>query len=75
MGLQVDFVHHHVRYIVIIVEYGNLPHPQFPCCKILVPWEALNSRHRNTTHCTIGAGRKLRRLVAEESRESTQRDF
>ena len=52
---------------MIIVEEGNLPHPWFPHCEILVPLEAPNSRHPNNAQCTNGVEQKHIRLVVEEA--------
>ena len=32
----------HVLDTVVILEEGNLPHPWFPQCEMIVPWRALN---------------------------------
>ena len=37
-----------IRYTMVILEEGNLPHPRCPLCDILVPWKALNGTHRST---------------------------
>ena len=59
----------------IILEEGNLPHPQFPRCDMLVPWATFNYRHPNTAQCTEGAEQKRCRLTAEDMRESTEWDY
>ena len=46
--MRVHFLHRHVRDFVIILEEGNLPHPRFPHCNMLLPWRALNGRHLAT---------------------------
>ena len=76
-GLRVHFLHQNVRDIVVILEEGNPPHPQFPRCDIMVPWSALNGHHPNISQCAKGAERKWKRcgLAAEEMREITERDF
>ena len=55
MELRVYFFHRHVRDTVLILEESNLPHPQCPCCDMLVPWKAFNGRHTTTSQCTKGA--------------------
>ena len=54
--MRVHLLHWHGRYTVIILEDGNLPHPQCPLCNILVPWKALNGRHIATAQCAKGGG-------------------
>ena len=46
--MRVHFWNWHVRDTVVILEKGNLPHPQFPLCDMLVPWKALNGMHKRT---------------------------
>ena len=69
------FWRRHVRDTVIILEEGNLPHPQCENCDILVPWRALNGRHKNTAMCKSGVEQKRRRLAEAEIRESTEMAF
>ena len=52
MAMKVHFWNQHVRYTVMILEEGNLPHPRFPLCDILVSWKFLNGTHRRTARCT-----------------------
>ena len=40
-----------------------------------MPWKALNETYRRTAQCTQGEERKRRRLVEQEDREVTDRDF
>ena len=47
-AILVHFWRQHVRYIVIILEEGNLPHPRCPQCDMFVPWRDLNGRHKTT---------------------------
>ena len=61
--IWVHFLHRNVQDIVIILEEGNLPHPQCPWCDIMVPWRALNRRHIVPAQCAKGADRKRRRMV------------
>ena len=67
--------HQHIRDTMVILEEGNLPHPRFPLCDMLVPWKALIGTHRRTEQCTWGEERRRWRLAAEEEREVTARDF
>ena len=41
----------------------------------MVPWRALNGRHKDTAMCWSGAERKRRRLAEAEIRESTEMAF
>ena len=36
-AMWVHFIHWHVQDTMVILEEGNLPHPQCPQCDILVP--------------------------------------
>ena len=69
-AMRVHFFHWRVQDAVIILDDGNLPHPQCPRCDILVPWHALNRRHLATAQCAKGAERKRRRLAEEDLQES-----
>ena len=73
--MRVHFWRRHVREIVIILEEGNLPHPRCPRCDMLVSWQALNGRHKNTEMCRIGAEKKRRRLAEAEVRDSAEMAF
>ena len=73
--MKVYFWHRHVWDTVVILEEGNLPHPRFPLCDMLVPWEALNGTHRRISQCNRGAEWKRLKLAAEEEREVTTRAF
>ena len=75
MAMRVHFWHRHVRDTVVILEEVNLPRPWCPLCDMLVLWKALNGTHRCTSQYNRGAEQKRRRLVAEEGREVTARDF
>ena len=74
-AMRVHFWRRHVRDTVIILEEGNLPLPRCENCGMLVPWWALNGRHKDIAMCRSGAERKRRRLAEAEIRESTERDF
>ena len=50
--MRVNFWYRHVRDTVVILEEGNLPHPQFPLCDMLVPWKDLHEMYRRTEKCT-----------------------
>ena len=60
---------------MIILEEGNLPHPQCPRCDMLVLLKDLNGCHFTTAQCTRGEDRKRRRLVTDGMRESMARAF
>ena len=55
--IQVHFWHRHVRDAVVILEEGNLFHPWFPLCDILVPWRPLKESHKRTAQCKKGEER------------------
>ena len=61
--MRMHFCSRHFRYIVIILEEGNLPHPRCSQCDMLVPWPALNGKHHATVMCKKGAERKRRQMV------------
>ena len=67
--------HRHVRDTMVILEEGNLPHPQSSLCDMLVLWKALDGTHRCTEQCNQGEERKRRKLAAEEEKEVIDRDF
>ena len=73
--MQVHFLYWNVRYTVVILEEGNLPHPRCPRCDMLVPRRTLNGRHLSTAQCVRGVERKRRWLAEEELRESFDRAF
>ena len=74
-AMRVHFWRRHVRDVVIILEEGNLPHPNCPRCDMLVPWRSLNGKHKSTAMCRSGAERKRRRLAETEIQESTEMAF
>ena len=75
MGLQVHFLHRNVRDTVIILEQGNLHHPQCTRCDMLVTWADLNGRHPNTAQWAKGADQKRCRMEVDEMQSSTERAF
>ena len=56
--MRVHFWRRHVRYIVIILEEGNIPHPRFTNCDMFVPWRALNGCHKSKEMCRRGVEKK-----------------
>ena len=60
---------------MIITEEGNLPHPRYSRCNMLVPWRALNGRHISTAQCAKGVDRKRWRMSEEDMWESEERVF
>ena len=74
-AMHVHFWRRHVRDTVIILEELNLPHPRRKNCDMLVPWRALNGRHKDTAMCKSGVEWKRRRLAEAEIRESTEMAF
>ena len=73
--MRVHFLHQHVRYTVIILEEGNLPHPRFPRCNMQMPCKSLNGQHITTYQCNKGVYWKRQRLEEEYIRESEERAF
>ena len=73
--MRVQFLHRHVLNIVVILEEVNYPHPRCGQCDMLVPRQALNSRHYVMAQCVRGAERKSWRLAEAETRESSERAF
>ena len=70
--MLVQFWRRHVWDTVIILKEGNLPHLRCENCDMLVPWRALNARHKDTEMCKSGVEQKRRRLAEAEIRESTE---
>ena len=73
--MRVHFWRRHVRDTVIILEEGNLPHPWCENCDMLVPWRALNGRHKDTAMYKSRVERKRWRLAEAEIKESTEMAF
>ena len=73
--MRMHFCSRHVRDIMIILEEVNLPHPRCSRCDMLVPWQALNGRHHNTTMYRKGTERKRRWMAEKELRDSMERSF
>ena len=73
--MRVHFLHRHVRFTVVILEEGNLPHPRCPRYDMLFPWRVLNRRHLSTTQCSRGAEQNQRRFEEEELQEISERAF
>ena len=74
-AMQVHLWHRNVRDTVVILEKGNLPHPQCPLCDMLVPWRSLRRMRQRTAQFKKGAEWKQRRLAEEEERAVTSRAF
>ena len=60
---------------MVILEEGNLPHPQCTRCDILVARWALDGMQPATDQCDRGGGKKRWRLAEAELRESLERAF
>ena len=73
--MQIHYWDWHVRYTVVILKEGNLPHPWCPLCNMLVLWWSLNRLHLCTAQCKMGLERKQWRLSEEEERAVTSRAF
>ena len=55
-NIWIQFLHHHVQDMIVILEEGKPPHPRYPECNTFVPWVAQNQRHLATFICTRGGG-------------------
>ena len=44
-AMRVHFLQRQFLDTVFIMEEGNLPHPRYARCNMLVPWQALNGKH------------------------------
>ena len=73
--MRMHFLNWHVRYIVIILEEGNFPHPRCSRCDMMVAWRALDAKHHDTAMCRSGADRKRRQMLETELQESTEMAF
>ena len=51
MSMRVHFWYQHIQNTTMILGEGNLPHPWFPLCDMLVPWRSLNRLHRCIAQC------------------------
>ena len=51
MAMRMRFCNLYVQDIVIILEEGNLPHPRYSQCNMLVPWSLINGRLHATAMC------------------------
>ena len=69
--MRVHFLHRNFLDTVVILEEGNLPHPQCPQYNMLVTRRALKGIHPATEKCARGAEKKRRRIAEAEMREST----
>ena len=74
-AMRVHFWRSHERDTVIILEEGNLLYPRCDNCDMLVPWRALNGRHKDTAMYRSRVEQKRRRLAEAEIRESMERAF
>ena len=74
-NLQIQFLHYHMRDMIVIMEEGNYNHPRLHACNRFVTWEALSHRHPTTSLCMWVAEWKLRRLEEEEDREGSKASF
>ena len=57
-NLRDHFAHRHMRDMVVILEEGNYPHPNYHRCDMFVPLGVLNVRHPTTDLCRRGEERK-----------------
>ena len=65
-AMRMKFWHRNFRDTVVILEEGNLPHPQCPICDMMLPWRSLSRNSQRTAQCSNRADRKRRRLAAEK---------
>ena len=75
MNIRLHFMHHHVRYTMVILDKVKIPHTICTYYKMSVLLEALNGRHPSTALCTKGVELKWCRLSAEEYRSGVERTF
>ena len=61
-NLWIQFMYHHLRYTLVIMEEGNHPHLHYPNCDMLLPWAELNHCHPEIALCEQGVERKRRWL-------------
>ena len=73
--MRVYFLYRHVLDTVVILEEGNLPHPRYTQCDMLVPRWALNGRNPVIAQFSRGGEKKRRRISEEEMREILEWDF
>ena len=73
--MRVHLLPWYVLDTVVVLEEGNLSHPQCPRCNMLVPRRALNGRHPATAQCAKEAEQRRRRLAEAELRENMERAF
>ena len=74
-ALQVHFVNHHMRYIIVVLEDGNLPLPCFTQCDMFVSWEALSGRHLDVAIFVKGKEWNHGRWVGKEAYVSISMSF
>ena len=74
-ALRVNFVHHSVWDIVVILEEGIHPTPRCPKCYIIITWRDLNGRYQATEMCYRGEERIWKQWREEEVRRSTAVTF
>ena len=74
-AVRMHFWNWHIRYTVVILEEGNLPHPWCPLYNMMMLWRSLKGSHKNTAQYKKGAEWKRRSLVEDEAREETSREF
>ena len=76
---QTDMLVHlwyqYVQDTVVIIEKGNLSHPQCPPCDMAVLWRSLNVSHKIRVQCKKGAERKRRSLTVEEAKAANSSSF
>ena len=73
--MRVHLWHWHVWDTMVILQEGNLPHPQCSLCNMLVPWRSLNGSHKHTSQCMPGAEPNQWSLAVEEERAVKSRAF
>ena len=66
MAMRVHFIYWHVRDTVFTLKEGNLTHPWFPLCNMLIPWHALNRSHLATNQSAREAKQNRKQMAEEE---------
>ena len=74
-AMRSHLLQRHVRDTMIILDEGNLTHPRFPRCHMLVPWKYLNRKHVTTAQCKNREERKRRPMAEENIGESATIEF
>ena len=67
-ALRIHFMHHHMCYMLVVLDEGSHLLLCCPKCDIFFTWRELNRYHQATAMCTRLAEREMKRLREEEVR-------